>query len=267
MSTYRVVLVTLIGFSAACADTVGPASQAADGRGPRLAVAVYEDPELPAPTSPSEPVYQTPTPEQIATLPPEYQTETGFLSTGTHAYFSSGVAAATASMQWRGNGGRQELTMSLRGRDETYERTFTSQGGGGGPWTQNALTTFGRIPMVSECGNVLGAYSKHAIWNQIIAPNELGREGFAATWWRWGDKERTSFDDERQLACPDGTSGGKLISDPESGGGEMCRMIYVDHYWYYPDTGEIEFRYTSTRYDCSGQSTAGGESGGEVPEG
>lgn len=258
MSTFRVVLVPLVGLSAACADTVGPEVRAADSRGPRLAVVVpvpYDGDPV-EPTPPGVPVYEIPTPEQIATLPAEYRTETGFLHTGTHAYFADGKAAATSSMQWRGNGGRQELTMVLRGRDETYERTFTSQGGAGGPWSQNALTTFGRIPMLSNCGNILAAYTRHMIWNQVIAPNQVGRDAIGVAWWRWGDKERGSDDDARQDACAGESPGGnKPVSNP--GGGNMtCRTITTEHYWYYPDTGAYEYRYTTSRYECSPTASA-----------
>jgi hypothetical protein len=35
---------------------------------------------------------------------------------------------------------------------------------------------------------------------------------------------------------------------PSPGGG--CTTIYVDHYWYYPDTGHVQYRYTTTHTVC-----------------
>lgn len=254
MIRFRVMAATLLGCSAAaCADAVGPEARA--GLHPRAAVIPVpykgDPPELPAPTPP--PTYTEATPEDIAKLPPEYQAATLFLEHRTLSEFRPGQAVAEGSMRWRGNRGRQELTMTLRGTDGTFERTFTSAGGGGWPWTENQMNTTGAIQTLSECGNVLDASTKHEIWNEAIAPEEVTRDGAAVGWWRWGTQEKTTFDPypSRQPGCTDQTTGGtKPISNPDDGSGFVCRTITVEHYWYYPETGAYEYRYTTTRTEC-----------------
>jgi hypothetical protein len=48
----------------------------------------------------------------------------------------------------------------------------------------------------------------------------------------------------------DGDGGG-------GGGGSVtrCYTVSIEHYWYYPDTGQIEYRYTEEQTYCEQSST------------
>lgn len=66
------------------------------------------------------------------------------------------------------------------------------------------------------------------------------------------------------LACGDGGMGGGehvasvSLSCGDSGGGGggapetrlTCYTVRIDHYWYYPDTGRVEYRYSDTYTWC-----------------
>jgi hypothetical protein len=47
----------------------------------------------------------------------------------------------------------------------------------------------------------------------------------------------------------EGGTGGTGSGDPR----ETCYTVEIDHYWYYPDTGEVEYRYTEGRRYCEGE--------------
>jgi hypothetical protein len=50
--------------------------------------------------------------------------------------------------------------------------------------------------------------------------------------------------------CDDSGPGGGPGGGGEDGGTMTCYTLTRDHYWYYPDTGEIEYRYTETYTWC-----------------
>lgn len=266
----RLVLASLLAAAAACSDATAP--MAATGDRPRLAIAVvpYEgDPPpetTPPPPSPSVPEA---TPEELAYLPPEYRIETMFLYHVTNAFFRGTMAHGEASMRWKGNRGEQELTMTVRGTDGNVERTFTSAGGNGYPWSENSLHTPAQFHLLSDCGNVLDAKTRHTIWNQMRLPDGMSRDGVTLGEVRWSTKEKTTYPfythEGRQPSCNDGGTGGKQVSN-EGDTTYRCTTYTVEHYWYYPDKDVYEYRYTDTRTVCSGgQSSAGSEDGGEVP--
>jgi len=86
---------------------------------------------------------------------------------------------------------------------------------------------------------------------------------FEAWWiysggWSMDSEESLDFNQENLQDCAEdeepetpGPGGGGGPGDPGGGGGMMrCYTYTVDHYWYHPDTGEYEYRYTETKTWC-----------------
>lgn len=48
--------------------------------------------------------------------------------------------------------------------------------------------------------------------------------------------------DDRPACGGGGASGG--------GGTMTCVEVFTDHYWYYPSTGQVEYRFTTVEHYC-----------------
>lgn len=86
------------------------------------------------------------------------------------------------------------------------------------------------------CGNVIEANLRGEVW-------WIYQGG-----WSIDTNERTQTVARRQADCPESVPGGG--AGPETGGTVRCYTYTVDHYWYYPDTGVYEYRYSTTKTWC-----------------
>jgi hypothetical protein len=71
----------------------------------------------------------------------------------------------------------------------------------------------------------------------------------------WEEIEMQAYDDggtapnsTASTTCGDAGGGGPGV-DP-GGSTWRCYTVTIDHYWYYPDTGRIEYRYTEEYSYC-----------------
>jgi hypothetical protein len=97
-----------------------------------------------------------------------------------------------------------------------------------------------------------------AQWNMYIGGpcgNVVELHLLGEVWWTYDSgwsidrNERTKNETLRQANCPEEIPGGG-VKDPGSDGFYRCYTYTVDHYWYYPDTGVYEYRYTTEQTWC-----------------
>ena len=89
-------------------------------------------------------------------------------------------------------------------------------------------------PMAVCSGTIEGiAFGK--IWNFMPFTNTT-----------WGPKSDTQ---QKAYTCPRQPGGGSGGGSP-GGGSTTCTTRLVDNYWYYPETGEWEFRYSEYQTIC-----------------
>ena len=78
----------------------------------------------------------------------------------------------------------------------------------------------------------------------------------------WNTEAGTDTKLASQPPCPaDEEPGGGNTPGGEGGGGDMpsggggggCTETTVWHYYYYLDNGEVEYRYSTTTWNCSSQ--------------
>lgn len=113
------------------------------------------------------------------------------------------------------------------------------------PQEQNTYERFHDVGMHAQWRMMIGGSC-----GNVVELNLLGE-----VWWMYAggwviDKnERTTRITERQAACPQEVPGGG-VKEPVTGTNLTCYTYSVDHYWYYPDTGTYEYRYTTEETWC-----------------
>jgi hypothetical protein len=86
--------------------------------------------------------------------------------------------------------------------------------------------------------------------NHSLELRIVNRAGFAKN----GSVAVTVGDAQPPPPPPEETTQQRGGPSGEGGGSEGCDNVepyYIDHYWYYPSTGEVEYRYTETKYYCA----------------
>lgn len=94
---------------------------------------------------------------------------------------------------------------------------------------------------MGACGGNIRGDVYGAVWN------ELPLLGFPQ-WGKKSDQRSKTASCATPLTSSTRTSTGGGGSG--SGGDITCYQLEIDHYWYYPDTGEFEYRYTETFTWC-----------------
>jgi len=198
-------------------------------------------------------------------VPPEYQQGPSLGPVRTEVGFMTGRAYGMAIMDYYGNRAEQTITLTLRRNNAVVMSTTGSS---------EQQSFFPSIPpgsrrMVADagmgvsgaCGHMIDGASRHTAWQEFWTPG-----GSLLTWAREGATSiatasqegagpatnrlpRTGMSspsfDESVPGCQEGV--------PGSGGGSgsyHCTTTYVDHYWYYPETGQVEYRYTTSSTNC-----------------
>lgn len=112
-------------------------------------------------------------------------------------------------------------------------------------WNQT-LNAYWSMPLPDICGHRLRTEMKFEAW------------WIYSGGWSMDSEERFDDHEVEQRGCgeeePAPGDGGKF--GPGGGTGTLhCYTYSVDHYWYYPDTGEYEYRFTETKTWCEPAST------------
>ncbi len=204
-------------------------------------------------------------------IPPEYSQGPSLGNYWTDVGFDPGDAWGQAYMQYYGNRAKQTLDLTLRYDGKVYTPpTAVSEQHPMFPsippsyremWTTNA------IGVKSSCGHQVDGHSSHSAWHEFFTKN-----GGMLSWEKEtqpSNKSATQSGTNVQNKIPTWNTASSLGSpgirkststcDSDSGstgggysgGGWSCTTVYVDHYWYYPDTGTYEYRYTSAKSYCT----------------
>ena len=91
-----------------------------------------------------------------------------------------------------------------------------------------------------QCKGVITGHALGRAWNEYPGLSVL----------RWGDVEQS---DQKKYQCPRSTTATTTTPDGGGGGGDQgatCYVVTVDYYWYYPDTGRVEYRYSEEYRWC-----------------
>jgi hypothetical protein len=199
-------------------------------------------------------------------MPPEYQQDPSIGRYWTDVGFIGDNAYGQAYMQYYGNRAEQRLTLTLRNDAGTIgTATGLSEQQ---RWTP-ALTPSGRdlwtdagIALNSSCTFYLDGSTTHSAWHEFLTRNGGWLSWGRTTQSSWKSATRTGGGNAQSVdplfppsydytPSPDQCGGGSPGGGGGSGGGNMtCYTIATDHYWYYPDTGTYEYRYTSYSTHC-----------------
>lgn len=138
---------------------------------------------------------------------------------------------------------------------DSYHARLTGRANVTGPNTQS----YEFYP--EEQHHFFGFYGNgmHAQWRMFVGGpcgNVLELNLLGQVWWMYsGDwpidqNERAARLTKRQADCPEETPGGG-VKEPGTGTTTYtCYTYTVDHYWYYPDTGTYEYRYSTEETWC-----------------
>lgn len=223
----------------------------------------------PAPSArPDQPVYavecdpSAPCFNRIEDVPQEWSPKIRDVS--PVVYWEGDRAVGSSLMRYFGNRAREEFELVISG-PSTASRTAESSSNGSFLPKENQHTTpgFRLTAPAGRCGHLAQLTSKHFAMTTV--------------WIVWrGFGELTASvsggDDERQPDCGCDTRspgeatesvgsnfGPALSCDGDGGGGGgdgmlRCYTITTTYYWYYPETGELVYRYTETSTWCESMS-------------
>ena len=96
------------------------------------------------------------------------------------------------------------------------------------------------VPM-KECQGTITGHAFGRVWNEALVQKSVVK---------WGENSDSGA---KHYTCPIPMTNQTTWS---TGGSttQKCYTLEIDHYWYYPATGKVEYRYTETRTWC--ESTA-----------
>lgn len=217
--------------------------------------------------SPAAPEPDTPRYSEEDEIPPEYNIAPSIGAHRTEAGFTNTTAYAMGHMDYYGNRATHKTRLTLRKNDavllntegESEEQGFFPSISPGGRHLHSTASAGIR----GVCGYMVDGSTVHTAWSEFWSPKKE-----LLTW----DREvKTSFASadqgpvnaenisRRRLSVSSGSP--KSISstcEGSSGGGGSgnndqysCVTVTEDHYWYYPDTGQVEYRYTTTTTVCN----------------
>jgi hypothetical protein len=98
------------------------------------------------------------------------------------------------------------------------------------------------VPIVSmrQCKGIIRGTAYGRVWNETLVRTSVVK---------WDEQARSA---SKQYECPRRatTTTTTTPSPDEDGGGTTCYLLEVDHYWYYPSSGDVEYRYTEAYRWC-----------------
>lgn len=233
---------------------VGCADGAVTGTRPRLAPG---QPVFSADCDPSVPCFSSP--EEV---PKEWSPK--IHSVSPVVYWEGSTATGSSRMSYFGNRAEEKFTLTITG-PSTVSRTAESASNGG-VFPDNYVHTTNGFPLTApggSCGHLADLASQHFAITTIW----ITYRGFGST-----SASAPGGDSKRQPDCSCGEGGGGDPDDPNvesvsagssamasctGGGGPgegttsyTCYTVTTDYYWYYPDTGTYEYRYSEESTYC-----------------
>lgn len=205
-------------------------------------------------------------------IPPEYSQGPALRNYWTDVGFDPDYAYGIAYMEYYGNRAKQILNLTLR-RDGNVVMSAPPAESEQHPMVPSippnyrSMYTTSTIGVASKCGHQVDGYSSHSAWHEFFT-----KSGGVMSWEKEtqpSNKSAAQSGTNVQNKIPTWNTAGSLGSpgirkststcDSESGstgggstgGGWSCTTVYFDHYWYYPDTGTYEYRYTSSKTTCT----------------
>lgn len=154
---------------------------------------------------------------------------------------TTGDATIIAEMNYNGYHASIEGSAAVRGKDN-FTRDFpVVQKHANSGFRGQAFLQMYTLAILSPCGNSLEAQFKFRAW--LLGPTGLGTIGTLES----DERVRDATDYQPACAPPESTGTGKA---KPIGGGNYCYTVRTDHYWYYPDTGTVEYRYSTYKEYC-----------------
>jgi hypothetical protein len=179
-------------------------------------------------------------------------------------YWDGSTAIGSSRMSYYGNRAEEKFTLTITG-PSTASRTAESASNGG-ILPDNYVHSTNGFPLTApggSCGHLANLTSQHFATTTIW----ITYRGFGST-----TVSAPGGDSSRQPDCSCGGEGGGGPDDPgvesvtedgytpancTAGGGPgeratrlTCYTVTTDYYWYYPDTGTYEYRYTDESTWC-----------------
>jgi hypothetical protein len=212
--------------------------------------------------------YPAPSFSSIAEVPTGFVTDTRVISFRVFAQWFSNRADADLSMTYYGNRGEIENTLVIMRDYSTVTqdfRIFTHIPFAGMP-TTSTFSARHSIKVPKDCGQLADARTRFIARTRLFMPWTFTESGY-------NDRNFRSSATQPACTCDGGNRGGPddpVVHSPsdrgelllnqencqgssrngESTGFYRCYYYTIDHYWYYPDTGEIEYRYTEEYSWC-----------------
>jgi hypothetical protein len=107
------------------------------------------------------------------------------------------------------------------------------------------LVARGNMLARQACGTIIDVTGQGRAWHSLPAPTN------AASWPIWGSQTASKPTNAHQPDCTTTTAG--YSPAPQTGGTLHCTTKTVDHYLYYPDTGVVEYQYSTASTVCEYQ--------------
>lgn len=213
-------VILLVALIAACADSgTEPLPTDALARGATTVAGILEPGEYPE------------------GVPPELQVPAIIHSLDLDVGWSSdGFAYAGAILKYTATGGYVEARVVT---DVGASPLALDQDSQFLPLSSSLQTPLATVPMAKCQGTIRGEAMGKA-WNEFVG-------GTSAI--IWGEVKKSATD---SYECPRSRTTTTTTPDSESGGDDetACYLVEIDHYWYYPGTGEVEYRYTEAYRYC-----------------
>lgn len=170
--------------------------------------------------------------EAPAELGPEFQVPTS-LSVEADAGWRYGYAFAGTIVRYTATNVYAKATV-------TTESGSNSHDGGDHQFfpVSNDFQVEDATVAMKQCVGTIRGTSFGKVWNETLLSTSLVR---------WGEQSASST---KHYQCPRSTT---TTTTTPSGGASTevtCYTLEIDYYWYYPDTGRVEYRYTETYSWC-----------------
>lgn len=216
LKTSALGLCGVLGTLAACTDT---------GTLPR-----------PAPSPVGHGDYSAGTPDPEPQWPVKIHSTSGFIQLPSNWEPYPATIALNGYMNYDAYHASIGAKLTVSGRNTSYQDFFPKERHTN-TFFDNHFNAYWEGLLGGPCGNLLQLSLDYYAW-------WVGPGG-----WKLQERKKDGIVYAEQPACRTSSGGG---GDGAGGGGGMitCFTETVHHYWYYPDTGAIEYRYTSQYQWC-----------------
>jgi hypothetical protein len=167
-------------------------------------------------------------------LPSEYQVPTTIHSLEPDVGWADGRAWAGTIMRYTATNAEAVATLYSKSGAHPASRSTDYQV----LPAYNELQTEPVSVLMPQCDAPLQVASFGRVWNELF---------HSGNFMKWGDKSLTAF---KSFPCASTIT--VTTRDPGGAGGDRtaCYNVYIDHYWWYPATGRVEYRYTDVERVC-----------------